>query len=143
MPLIICIKSWVKCSFPTCISSCKIHPLCDGVHVAEAWLNKIRFLHTSEGKSTFCRQVVDKEAEGGEEHTRNDDVDDVEEGLSLDYEEEDYLLVLSLMLLVLSVDHLLGRPVFDSPLTIFWQSHKTCFICWSTNTMTFLFSTIL
>lgn len=70
-------------------------------------------------KKTFGWKVVDKEAEGGEEDTGNDDVDDVEEGLPLDDEEEDHFLVLSLVLSVLTVDHFLSRPVFDGPLTIF------------------------
>lgn len=68
---------------------------------------------------TFGRQVEDEKAEGGEEHTRSDDVDDVEEGLPLDDEEEDQLLVLPLVLTVLSVYQLLRWPVFDGPLPIF------------------------
>lgn len=65
--------------------------------------------------------MVDQEADGREEHTGNNDVDDVEEGLSLDDEEEGHLLILSIILTVLSVDHLLSWPVFDRPLTIFCQ----------------------
>lgn len=70
---------------------------------------------------TFGRQVEDEEAEWGEEHTRSDDVDDVEEGLSLDDEEENHLLIFLFVLTVLSVNQLLRWPVFDNPLPIFWQ----------------------
>lgn len=67
---------------------------------------------------TFGRKVVDQQAEGGEEHTGRDDVDDVEEGLSLNDEEENHLLVLQLVFTVLTVNHLFGRPVSDDPLSI-------------------------
>lgn len=70
---------------------------------------------------TFGRQVEDEKTEWGEEHARSDDVDDVEERLSLDDKEENHLLVFPLILTVLSVYQLLRWPVFDDPLPIFWQ----------------------
>ena len=53
---------------------------------------------------TFSRQEEDQQAEGGEEHAGSDDVDDVEQGLPLDDEEEDHLLVLQVVLCVQRVD---------------------------------------
>ena len=72
-------------------------------------------------KVTFSRQEKDQQAEGGEENAGGDDVDDVEQRLPLDDEEEHHLLVLQVVLCVQGVDELLGRSVFDHPLSVLWQ----------------------
>lgn len=74
---------------------------------------------------TFGRQEKNQQTKGGEEHARSDDVNDVEQGLPLDDEEEDHFLVLQVIFGVLSVDHLLGRSVFDHPLAVFCQHSVT------------------
>lgn len=68
---------------------------------------------------TFRWEEVHQHSNRGNEHARDDDVDDVEEGLPLDDEEEDDLLVPYVIWReVLSVHNLLGWPVLDCPFPI-------------------------
>ena len=71
---------------------------------------------------TFGRQEVDKQPQGGEEDTGDEDVDDVEEGFPLDDEEEHHFLVLQLVPAVARIDQLLSWPVPDHPLPILWNT---------------------
>lgn len=67
---------------------------------------------------TLGRKEVDEDGDGGDEHTGRDDVDDVEEGLALDEQVEDHLLVARLLCRGRSVQEHLGGPVPDGPLSI-------------------------
>lgn len=68
---------------------------------------------------TFGRKKVYQHGHGGDEDTRHDDVDDVEEWLALDDEIEDDLLVLDVIWgEMLRIDDLPSRAVLDGPFTI-------------------------
>lgn len=68
---------------------------------------------------TLGGKEVDEDSHGGDEDTGRDDVDDVEEGLALDEQVEDDLLVACLLGRRRLVQQHLGRPVPDGPLPIF------------------------
>lgn len=68
---------------------------------------------------TFGGQEVHQHSNGGNEHARDDDVDDVEERLPLDDEEKDDLLVFNVVPSeALGIHHHLGWPVLDGPFPI-------------------------
>lgn len=68
---------------------------------------------------TFGRKKVHQHGHGGDEDTRHDDVDDVEEWLALDDEIEDDLLVLDVIWgEMLRIDDLPSRAVLDGPFAV-------------------------
>lgn len=70
---------------------------------------------------TVCRQVVDQWSEEGDEHTGDDDVDDVEQRFAFDDQVEGDVLVLVAVHRDVLVDVSFGRTVNDFPLAIFWE----------------------
>lgn len=68
---------------------------------------------------TLGRKEVDEDGHRGDEYTGRDDVDDVEEGLALDEQVEDDLLVAGLLGWCRLIQQHLGWPVPDGPLSIF------------------------
>lgn len=68
---------------------------------------------------TVSGQVVDERGQEGDEHTGDDDVDDVEERFAFDDQVEGDVLVLVALHGNVLVGVLLGWPVDDLPLAIF------------------------
>lgn len=69
---------------------------------------------------TLCRQEVGQYDQWRDEGTRQDDINDVEEGLPLDDQIERDLLIFQVIGGVAFVDHLPGRTMHNGPLTILW-----------------------
>lgn len=70
------------------------------------------------GALTVSRQVVDKRGQEGDEHTGDDDVDDVEEGFAFDDQVEGDVLVLVALHGNVLVGVSLSRSVDDLPLAV-------------------------
>lgn len=84
--------------------------------VTEKWL-KLLFKRAL----TVSGQVVDEAGQEGDEHTGNDDVDNVEQRFAFDDQVEGDVLVLVAVHGDVLVDVSLGRPVDDLPLAVFCQ----------------------
>ena len=69
---------------------------------------------------TVGGQVVDERGQEGDEHTGDDDVDDVEEGLPLDDQVEGDVLVLVALHGDVLVGVPPGRTVHHLPLAVLW-----------------------
>lgn len=75
---------------------------------------------------TLGRKEVDEDGDGGNQHAGGDDVDDVEEGLPLDEQVEDHLLVARLLCWCHGVQKHLSWSMPDGPFSILCSEHRGC-----------------
>lgn len=88
-------------------------------------MNQRNFFWGGKCALTVSGQVVDEQGQEGDEHTGDDDVDDVEERFAFDDQVEGDVLVLVALHGNVLVGVFLGRPVDDLPLTVLcWKAAR-------------------
>lgn len=97
----------------------KKSPQTPNISEVTSWGRTSRRPPWAQHQRTFGRQKVDEHGHGGDEDAGHDDVDDVEEGLALDDEVEDHLLVLGVIWGEMPrIDDFPRGAVLDGPLAV-------------------------